>query len=1589
MADKPLKFEAKVDAAELNKLLSDLQSGVEGAAKALNNALGGTVTKELQVIVKTDATGAKRLVAVEKERLSITDQIDNKLKQIQKTEAGSVTSLRQQVNQAKQVRDGIIKYVDGIGAIGGILRTVNPLWTAQNNTVAQLQRQLDAASASGFWSQIKTGFRLQGFISFLNGLTEITQGLQSASIVIGQITGAVNNLINTAADLQSFSLSFKAIGVSAGQAQGALEESSRIALGLGTNINTVQEGFRQLSPVVLNSGGSLGDVSAIVESLSSRFAAFGISGDKARRVTNGVIQAFAKGKLQAEELTQQISEADPAFKTDFANAVGVSVQELEKLVKTGRITSDVLVEALPKIGKSALLFGRLGDSAVSAADSLAEGNVTIDQVRNNLATLNTLSFRDLAIAFEPAINGFIKIQAIFTDFISRLSKFSALDAIGNILGNIAQSGGRLLTVFLSVAEAALRVLNVLAPLVDKLLEIPGVIELIGVAVLGKFLKPLQQASKAVAVFGKSAIEAVSGIEVPVSAAANASQGLGNAVLGSSKPFDGLSKNVAGAAKTLSEYESGTSKFIRSNQAAKIAVANTLREIQNVAGYPRIVSKEAIDSLRELGKRDPALAMRLLRSAIGETRKELSTLDKGGATANALRANIGELKNAMVDVVSATKNAGTGISDLQRRFRGLVQERNRLIKEQAGAGFGTAQRDIATASLGANAAEIRKVRSELDGVSNSASGAATRVGSFTDQIAVSSAASKGLAKNNSALAATKKGLSGVIAKATGALSAFGGAAVSGVKSIAAFGASALASLGPLGLALLAIGVAQGAYAKATEESRKITDEGAASVERYKKFIEELGSASVESPKLEGIALEWELFTVALAGVLDEAKGLLDAYLDYQREWRKDIADLFPPQFRGLLGGDTGQGENDESESDRKRRIVTEDRLARKVNSSAQSIGNQADTAKKAARAFSEYAKQSDGSAESQADLITKGAELRGMLDGTKSEYDKARAGLDAYIKSIGKDPTQQQVGKLGELQLKLDIAEAKYLSAKEAVAQFGQASGQTAELIEASVASLGSLNEKLKLINEERNTLSPFSDEFRRATVDAVALENRIKLLDETFKDPLELQILIPARIADKTAELNALLQRQNNLLIEPKVNAVELEELQTKIAEVTFDLDSLSLLQAKINVQIEVDRLEYEAELKSLQIAEQLIDVKARVGIDQPALRGAYQQINELTATLQELSSEQAIIRVKLQDTTLSASERLALTREEAVLAEKIRIAYKDSAVSLEDAFAKAKQDLADSINSLRNLKLNNLRFLPVDQQVAAIQELNREVQRIAEARGLNVRFTGSADEVLREKQAFVDFYNQLDKGENTVNDNADAVRALANAISSLTGEGGSEALEKLGDASYLLADAAVYLSDSAADVEKAFYNAAEAAGAIAEELRSLDGLTVRVNIIGTPGRWAGGPTQAGQLYRINELGQEGFLSASGRLQPIRKPKNALWRAPSSGTVIPAHIMNAIDIPASGVKVNSSPATGSLASANINKIAKAIQLGLSGAQKSEPSARDLAAVQAGQARQIGRLSHAITRLSEKDWNVKVKVNGSNNLDYMNTLNSRL
>ena len=516
----PIKagIDIEVNSSEINAAIDDWRKGVQGAAKRLNDLLGGQTRLEVQFLTETDEKGIKRLRAGTREVFSNVERLNKEFRKGESVQRGSITSLRQQLNELKKIRDSLSIVNEKTGKIGENDKGFTQFQLI-NRQVKELTTQLRRAEGAtqGLFGRLKS---TSAFAALNNGartIQNLVTTIQSASVLISALIRPIQQAGTALARLQGFSLTFKSIGLGATEAGLALRESSRIALGLGAPIDTIRNGFQKLTPVVRNSGGTLQDVSDITEALASRFAAFGLGADESRRVLNGIIQAFAKGKLQAEELTQQISEADPAFKTDLVNAfkaveselvafdLGVveTTADLEKLVQEGRVTPEVLLKLIPALSKSTLLYGRLGDSAESAVKSLGGGLTTINQVRNQLQNVNQLSFERLAKSSQPLVNAFLLIQAKVADTFAEFSKLEANQRLANTFARIGEAVAELVELLGLLINFTFNVGNAIAKAFDfigqfrglgnfigSLDKIVGFVEILGSIIIFKFAQPL-------------------------------------------------------------------------------------------------------------------------------------------------------------------------------------------------------------------------------------------------------------------------------------------------------------------------------------------------------------------------------------------------------------------------------------------------------------------------------------------------------------------------------------------------------------------------------------------------------------------------------------------------------------------------------------------------------------------------------------------------------------------------------------------------------------------------------------------------------------------------------------------------------------------------------------------------------------------------------------------------------------------------------------------------------------------------------------------------------------------------------------------
>ena len=1412
---------------------------VRTASEQLNKSLGGEKKTNLAYKIVVDDSGVKQLVFFEKTRLTVLDKANQELAKARALQDGSVTSLRQQVNQAKQLRDQMARYGASVDGIFTKVGKSNGAWEAQNARVRDLQKQLDIAGASNIWQRLTAEYNLGGLANAGRQVSELVNVFQSVSIIVGQVIGSVNQLFDVLQKLQSIELTFQGIGAGTDISQ-VFAESNRIALGLGVSLNTVRDSFQQLSPVILATGGNIGDVSAVTESLSSRFVTFGLSADKSRRVLNGVVQAFSKGKLMAEELTQQISEADPAFRTDLAEAIGVTVKELGDMVKAGQVTNDVLLEAIPRMSKVGGLFGNLGTTALDAAKGFRAGTVTVEQFRNQLSNIGQLAIEDLVNPdtgpLQPLLSSLLELTAIVTDVTVAFAKSEIFETFLTTLGSVVSQVSLVVQALVAIGSAIASITQPIFAVINFVDKLGGVLEGFGVistAVAGIITTKLLVALGGLAA-GAATSAAIAGIGALTSAinflASGSVAQLVGAIGRSIASFIGL--GVATKATAVAEGVSTAATGVRAT-----AVANLTRLLGFQAGADLAAAKAAGINATAQGA----------AAAVATT--------KGGVKITGDVAEIGTSAGAAVGNVDKLKGAVAGLG---RSLTGLLANPYVLLFGALAVAVGVtiAKTNSARESVSKFDAELKKIRSSVDGT-NKALDAAKGADSFTARLdRLDEAVKKNSALNSSGQGA---GFGALFGDDDGYKIALliNGAKRIGTEVTAELGKATQAvdryseandKTGNNGLKVAAqVAAAESTVAAAlritgAEREKLIAEQEKAPGLANKESVAKIRLYDAEIKKLEQQK-------VAIAKVKEEAKKKgVPVTLELDKKEAETKLATFSEQIKGLKASII-------LESDPGERAKLQGEL-------------------NALEAQLKFIQDNPIEVKIEAEFKVKNRELKDAADLAKNTQDALQAAAD-----------------LGQSLFKFDI---------------GKVSGAEEDV-----------NRRIEELKDELDRLEDAGVKEGAATK---GLEGQITKEEEKLKQLAEDKRQIEIKAIE--AKLNAL----------PAIQAAEAESLKLQQKMARLELERLKAASTR-------------AKIEGIQLANEIIQEGKRAAKrgDTEGVADANNRLATQSELLRLLTAEESSLGMQLG--TLNTINRLqneALGSKQAaqVLDLQSELAAKGTAAAQGQVSNAANATAVASGNSASNARA----FAELSRQAAGYTESGAEAAR---------REAESKEDARKAAEGLAD------AGINAVT--PEAQTATENA------------------------------ARAGGDLDTNLGNAANEAQKIVDGFRTLDGsiVSVKVNYVGQPGLWTGGPTVGGQTYRINELGREGFLSSTGTLSAINKPRNALWKAPGRGTVIPAHIMSGLDIPTGRVSTGVRPAAIGAGGNGMGRLVRAIQNALTQTNKSDPGLQEMASVQAHQAQEIGKLSRAVTKLADKDWNVNVGVRNTGSTAYLDALNRRM
>lgn len=135
---------------------------------------------------------------------------------------------------------------------------------------------------------------------------------------------------------------------------------------LGLNVQAGLEGFKTLSGGLKGLNMDLSQQMQIFDGVNAGIATYALNGENSKRVYLALGQIASKGTVQAEELRGQIGEVIPGAFSIAAKAMGVTEQQLNKLMDKGELMSK---DFLPRFAQQ--MQKEFGQSAIEAATGAA------------------------------------------------------------------------------------------------------------------------------------------------------------------------------------------------------------------------------------------------------------------------------------------------------------------------------------------------------------------------------------------------------------------------------------------------------------------------------------------------------------------------------------------------------------------------------------------------------------------------------------------------------------------------------------------------------------------------------------------------------------------------------------------------------------------------------------------------------------------------------------------------------------------------------------------------------------------------------------------------------------------------------------------------------------------------------------------------------------------------------------------------------------------------------------------------------------------------------------------------------------------
>jgi len=284
---------------------------------------------------------------------------------------------------------------------------------------------------------------LNGVQNQTNKLQNSFNGLKTAIGGIG-ITLLARNAVKTSTSFEKLNVRLKLLTKSSSDFAKSQKIAADAQKAFGLSATEALEGVTDITARLAPLGTSVEDIKTVFFGFNTAAKLAGSSAVESSNAFRQLAQALGSGRLAGDEF-RSVSEQVPTVLAPIAEELGVTIGELKKLAADGKLTSDVVLRAL----------GRIGNEGSGFLKELLKNDPT--QVFKNLSNETENLSRAFGDLLKPAV---LEGTKQLTRFVEATTNFVTSDAgkASLLIGGIAL-GAKTVSLALPLAGAAIAAVN--------------------------------------------------------------------------------------------------------------------------------------------------------------------------------------------------------------------------------------------------------------------------------------------------------------------------------------------------------------------------------------------------------------------------------------------------------------------------------------------------------------------------------------------------------------------------------------------------------------------------------------------------------------------------------------------------------------------------------------------------------------------------------------------------------------------------------------------------------------------------------------------------------------------------------------------------------------------------------------------------------------------------------------------------------------------------------------------------------------------------------------------------------------------------